>query len=115
MSAAVRWVAWTAVVAAPSTPSAASSPVGVSPWRGAAGRVLGGLLGQVHVQRAALGGLRHDGERFAGHRAHRVHGHPVGADGPLGPGVHVAVAEAQLWALEGGVEAAREVAGVQER
>ena len=76
--------------------------------------VLGGLLREVHVQGAALGGLRDDGERVAGHRPHRVHGHPVGARGPFGPGVDVAVAEAQLGAFQRGVEAAREVAGVEQ-
>jgi hypothetical protein len=83
------------------------------PVAGEARGVLGGLLREVHVQGAALGGLRDDGERVAGHRPHRVHGHAVRAGGPVGPRVHVAVAEAQLRACQGGVEAAREVAGVQ--
>ena len=42
------------------------------PVAGEARGVLGGLLGEVHVQGTALGGLGDDGERVAGHRSHRV-------------------------------------------
>ena len=114
MSASVRWVACTAVVRRPEHALGGEQAGRRQPVAGEARGVLGGLLGEVHVQGTALGGLGDDGERVAGHRPHRVHGHAVGARGPLGPGVHVAVAEAQLGAFERGVEAAREVAGVEQ-
>ncbi len=52
-SSSVRWVACTAVVAGPSTPCSVQQRGRRAAVRGAAGVVLGRLLGQVHVQRRA--------------------------------------------------------------
>lgn len=73
--------------------------------RGEAGLVLGGLFGQVDVERrlAVLGPPDDGGQLVGRDRAHRVHGRadprvgPVGEGGrALGPALGVAVAEAQL-------------------
>ncbi len=91
--------------------------------RGQAGVVLGGLLGEVDVQRrpAHRGPVR-DGAQLVGRDGpHRVHG--GAGPGVLArlqlrragrPGVRVAVAEPQLRPGRLGAEAGREVAGVEQ-
>ncbi len=91
--------------------------------RGEAGVVLGGLLGEVDVQRglAHRGEVRDGAQLPGGDGPHGVHGRAdpgvLRADqpgGPVGPGVRVAVGEPQLVVGRFGAEAGGQVAGVEQ-
>ena len=125
---AVRWVAWTAVVRGPRAPSAVEQLGRGHAVEAQAGVVLGRLLGEVHVQRQALGGRGPRRRcRSARHRPHRVDrrtdAHPPASarsacDPALGPALDGAVAEPALPLVQRGVpvggQPAGEVARVQQ-
>ena len=103
--------------AGPSTPSSASSPVGVSPWRRRHAAFSAGCSdrctcrGRPSAAFATTASASRGTARTEWTRADAG----VGARGARSAqACGVAVAEAQLRAFQGGVEAAREVAGVQQ-
>ena len=123
MSASSRWVACTAVNRSSSAPASASTPVGVEPYAMTARLVLGGLLGDVRMQRALVGRCpgRDPARRLGIDGANAVDRRPdpdpvtrgelVDA---VGPGVGVGVGETQLDLAERLADAAVQVAGVQQ-
>ena len=92
------------------------------PVGGEARGVLGGLLGEVDVQRAAARRLVHDGQRRTRYRPHRVRRHPdpqprsvAQRRDPLRPRVGGAVGEPALHAVDRtAVHVRGEVAGVEQ-
>ncbi|GAA3231683.1 hypothetical protein GCM10020256_46550 [Streptomyces thermocoprophilus] len=78
MSSSVRCVLWTPVVRGPRTPWSARSRVGGAAVGGEAGVVLGGLLGEVDVQRGLplVGPGGDGGELVGGYGPHRVDRRP---------------------------------------
>ena len=122
MSAPVRCVACTAVVGRAEQALGGEQPGRGEPVGGEARGVLGGLLGEVDVQRAAARRLVHDGQRRTRYRPHRVRRHAdpqprsvAQRRDPLRPRAGGAVGEPALHAVDrAAVHVRGEVAGVEQ-
>ncbi len=119
-SSSVRWVAWTAVVIGPSTPSSASRWVGVTPCTASHASFSATCSDRCTCSGSprAYAHSRDGLQLVARHRSHRMDGRadPGVAErlDPLGPAGRVAVAEPSLHPLGLLAEAARQVAGVEQ-